>query len=85
MSTVVVKVDGEWGSWQEWGSCTSTCNGGSKYRKRVCDNPQPAHGGQFCQGNVRDQMNCNTHPCPPVIGKIAVFHFYCYKQRVSKI
>jgi len=33
-------------------------------RRRECNQPSPAHGGQHCQGEARDKIKCNSQPCP---------------------
>ncbi|XP_071082134.1 coadhesin-like isoform X3 [Haliotis cracherodii] len=64
-------IDGGWSdysAWTDYSTCTTTCGGGSQFktRDRTCTNPAPAHGGQECDGDVRDrsERDCNTHPCP---------------------
>ena len=32
-------VDGGWGSWSGWGSCTKPCGVGIRSTERQCDNP----------------------------------------------
>ena len=59
-------VDGSWGAWAAWGSCTKTCGGGRKSRTRICDNPKPANGGKECPGGSADFDDCNTAACPTV-------------------
>ena len=59
-------MKGSWGEWGEWNDCTVTCGGGSQERTRVCDNPQPSHGGDHC--NVDGSLGihtklCNKSPC----------------------
>lgn len=54
-------VDGGWSSWSEWEPCMQDGTSHSDYgdkpdmcmcRKRTCDNPKPANGGQSCQGKL---------------------------------
>ncbi|XP_053379314.1 cell surface hyaluronidase-like [Mercenaria mercenaria] len=59
-----IPVNGGWGKWTNWGSCTLTCGGGQQGRTRACDAPRPAHGGLTCQGNTREQRPCNQLHCP---------------------
>ena len=57
------------GSWKSWGSCqynSGSCGAGTRYRKRSCDNPAPAHGGNACAGGDTDNTGCNT--CCPTNG-----------------
>uniref|UniRef100_A0A7M5UL69 Uncharacterized protein n=2 Tax=Clytia hemisphaerica TaxID=252671 RepID=A0A7M5UL69_9CNID len=57
-------VDGQWGSWTSWNTCTESCAGGTHSRSRSCDSPSPDHGGSQCSGSASDSQSCNTHPCP---------------------
>ncbi|XP_069076947.1 adhesion G protein-coupled receptor B1 isoform X4 [Pleurodeles waltl] len=55
-------VDGKWLSWGAWGSCTTTCGGGTQKRDRVCDGPY--FGGEACQGPMEEYKECNDKKCP---------------------
>ncbi|CAL1547996.1 unnamed protein product [Lymnaea stagnalis] len=57
-------VDGNWGPWYPWGSCTTTCNAGIRSRQRKCNYPPPAYGGMTCEGEGLAEQECNTRPCP---------------------
>ena len=57
-------VDGVWGNWGAFTTCTQLCGGGTKTRSRQCDNPAPAFGGATCAGSANDQQACNTNKCP---------------------
>lgn len=57
-------VDGSWGAWSSWGTCTVTCGGGSYSRSRQCDDPAPANGGLQCPGDQSEFGNCNNQSCP---------------------
>jgi hypothetical protein len=41
----LIVVNGNWGSWSSFGSCSVTCGNGVYSRARQCDNPAPANGG----------------------------------------
>ncbi|KAJ8368226.1 hypothetical protein SKAU_G00082540 [Synaphobranchus kaupii] len=58
------RVDGRWGSWGLFGSCSRTCGGGVQLAKRACNNPVPANGGKYCQGVRVKSRSCNLEPCP---------------------
>lgn len=53
-------VNGGWSSWSSYGSCSKTCNYGSKTRTRTCTNPSPKHNGANCPGLSRQTVNCNV-------------------------
>uniref|UniRef100_A0AAY4BUK0 Thrombospondin-1 n=1 Tax=Denticeps clupeoides TaxID=299321 RepID=A0AAY4BUK0_9TELE len=57
-------VNGGWGPWSPWDSCTLTCGGGVQTRKRLCNNPPPRHGGKECQGEAKATQLCNKQACP---------------------
>ncbi|XP_054845182.1 A disintegrin and metalloproteinase with thrombospondin motifs 20 [Eublepharis macularius] len=57
-------VDGEWGSWGPYSSCTRTCGGGIKSTTRLCNRPEPKHGGKYCIGRRMKFRSCNTDSCP---------------------
>ncbi|XP_078352920.1 A disintegrin and metalloproteinase with thrombospondin motifs 1-like isoform X2 [Oculina patagonica] len=57
-------IDGGWGPWGTYGSCSRTCGGGVKYRSRQCNNPAPQYFGKPCQGSARGHFRmCNTQEC----------------------
>uniref|UniRef100_A0A8D2ISN2 ADAM metallopeptidase with thrombospondin type 1 motif 20 n=1 Tax=Varanus komodoensis TaxID=61221 RepID=A0A8D2ISN2_VARKO len=62
--TEKLPVDGEWGSWGPYSSCTRTCGGGIKSSVRLCDQPEPKHGGRYCVGRRMKFRSCNTETCP---------------------
>ena len=41
-----------------------TCGEGNQTRKRFCDNPTPAYGGNNCTGASEEDELCNESPCP---------------------
>jgi len=58
-------VDGQWGTFGSWSSCSVTCGGGGvRTRERSCDSPSPSGGGADCIGNSTNQEDCNTDNCP---------------------
>jgi len=70
-------VDGMWGEWGNWTTCSETCGGGNQTRIRLCDDPAAAHGGATCTANasytesvngsgIQQQeamQSCNEQPC----------------------
>ena len=69
-------VHGNWSSWSSWPNCNKPCNGGSKSRKRLCDNPRPANGGRDCEGPATESQSCNPNPCPGLLSSI----LRCYRN-----
>ncbi|MEQ2279782.1 A disintegrin and metalloproteinase with thrombospondin motifs 2 [Ameca splendens] len=59
----IMKQDGNWGSWSEFGQCSRTCGRGVQFRTRNCDNPSPANGGLSCRGPTYQFQMCNTNEC----------------------
>lgn len=57
-------VDGNWGSWQQWGECSASCGGGERTRTRLCNNPSPSNGGRPCPGDSSQLSRCNAQACP---------------------
>ena len=62
-SNFSVPVNGNWGAWRPWSTCTKTCGGGVKRRTRTCSNPAPKNGGRACTGSSAESQACNTSPC----------------------
>lgn len=61
---VYFQVDGRWGKWGLFGSCSRTCGGGVQLSKRECNNPVPSNGGKYCQGVRVKYRSCNLNRCP---------------------
>ncbi|XP_045143176.1 A disintegrin and metalloproteinase with thrombospondin motifs 20 [Echinops telfairi] len=57
-------VDGEWGPWGPYSSCSRTCGGGIKSTTRLCNHPEPRNGGKYCVGRRMKFRSCNTDSCP---------------------
>ncbi|KAL4226070.1 hypothetical protein ACF0H5_014058 [Mactra antiquata] len=57
-------INGEWGEWLEWSSrCSATCGQGVTKRYRLCSNPIPMHGGEYCAGNLFEEKHCSEALC----------------------
>nr|DBA18217.1 TPA: hypothetical protein GDO54_016492 [Pyxicephalus adspersus] len=63
-SSFIVQVHGGFSEWLPWQSCSVTCGQGVQKRKRLCDNPAPANGGLYCQGEESETRSCQNKPCP---------------------
>ena len=55
-------VDCNWNIWGSWGSCTKTCDSGSRTRTRSKNGP--FYGGIDCSGSLSESSSCNTNSCP---------------------
>ena len=62
--TSLEPVDGGWGPWSSFSSCSRPCGGGIAKAIRYCDSPEPKNGGQYCLGDRIKYASCNTHECP---------------------
>ena len=58
-------VDGQWGPFGNWSTCSQTCGGGTRIRERKCNDPPPSNGGLYCVGSAIQQHSCNTDACLP--------------------
>uniref|UniRef100_A0A0N5A9R6 Adhesion G protein-coupled receptor F3 n=1 Tax=Syphacia muris TaxID=451379 RepID=A0A0N5A9R6_9BILA len=52
-------VNGEWSSWGNWSSCSTTCGQGVRRRFRYCNKPLPKGSGSFCSSNFFETQNCS--------------------------
>ncbi|XP_078346606.1 uncharacterized protein LOC144631897 [Oculina patagonica] len=70
-------VDGGYGKWGAWSTCTQTCGGGTQKRTRKCNKPKPKAGGKKCNvlGPDQETQECNTQSCAPAWKPIG-----CYKM-----
>ena len=70
-----ITVNGAWSDWSSWSSCYwKPCGeGGTKHRKRHCNNPKPDYGGKSCVGEKKEKgVPCNKHPCPRKITPVYI-------------
>uniref|UniRef100_A0A8C1Z6Z7 ADAM metallopeptidase with thrombospondin type 1 motif, 9 n=1 Tax=Cyprinus carpio TaxID=7962 RepID=A0A8C1Z6Z7_CYPCA len=58
-----VPVEGAWGVWSPFGTCSRTCGGGIKIAVRDCNRPVPRNGGKYCVGRRMKFRSCNSEPC----------------------
>uniref|UniRef100_A0A8C6PK97 Thrombospondin-1 n=1 Tax=Nothobranchius furzeri TaxID=105023 RepID=A0A8C6PK97_NOTFU len=57
-------VNGGWGPWSPWDTCSVTCGGGIQTRKHHCNDPAPKYGGKDCVGDAAMVRVCNKQDCP---------------------
>uniref|UniRef100_A0A7M5WIZ1 Hemicentin-1 n=1 Tax=Clytia hemisphaerica TaxID=252671 RepID=A0A7M5WIZ1_9CNID len=57
-------VNGGFSEWSSYGVCSKTCGGGTQERKRECNTPKPAHGGENCKGETQQSRTCKLKECP---------------------
>ena len=55
-------VDGGWSDWTTE-NCSEPCGGGILNATRVCNNPAPSCGGNYCNGTDFEELTCNAEPC----------------------
>merc|ERR1711997_61882 len=59
-------VNGGWGAWGGWATCSKSCGGGRTTRTRACNNPTPQNGGNNCtaDGSSNSESKaCNANDC----------------------
>lgn len=56
-------IDGNWGQWSEWGTCSALCGKGSYSRSRTCSDPAPKYGGRECLGSSTETQECMIQKC----------------------
>ena len=69
------KVNGNWGAWTSFGTCSKTCASGTQTRTRLCNNPAPANGGAACVGSASESKTCNTQVCTSQTGSFLCLQF----------
>lgn len=58
-----ISVYGQWGMWSTWSVCDVTCGTGLQHRRRNCDNPKPAHEGDYCPKDNVEYKTCANRAC----------------------
>ena len=67
---LLIQIDGDWGPWTSWSSCSISCGkGGVRKRTRQCDNPVPKGTGENCVGAHEQLKSCLVAEICPHSGK----------------
>ena len=77
----MVGVDGMWEAWDDWSTCSKTCDGGKSERSRTCTNPEPKPPGKYCDGTEMEAVDCQQQTCPSIgkpIFESEKMHLYCH-------
>ncbi|XP_022240084.1 A disintegrin and metalloproteinase with thrombospondin motifs 6-like, partial [Limulus polyphemus] len=72
--TKIEPVDGSWGQWSDWKDCSRSCGGGVEFSERLCNDPRPMNGGDYCIGHRKRFRICNNQHvgCDGILGSIAI-------------
>ncbi|XP_059141737.1 uncharacterized protein LOC131929503 isoform X2 [Physella acuta] len=58
-------INGGFGPWSDWSTCSKTCGSGVTTRYRNCDSPKPQYGGKNCSvTGFTESAQCNNNTCP---------------------
>lgn len=61
LDTTIEPINGVWGEWTDYGTCSRSCGTGIEYRTRECIPPKL--GGLWCGGESEEGRLCNTDKC----------------------
>ncbi|XP_069128273.1 SCO-spondin-like isoform X2 [Argopecten irradians] len=59
---IMCPVDGYWLTWSDWSICSVTCENGTQFRTRVCN--EPLYNGKPCEGPKQENRDCYPRECP---------------------
>ncbi|OWF34851.1 Hemicentin-1 [Mizuhopecten yessoensis] len=59
---IMCPVDGYWLTWSDWSKCSVTCENGTQFRTRVCN--EPLYNGIPCEGPKQENRDCYPRECP---------------------
>lgn len=80
-----VSINGNWGQWSVFTSCSKSCGRGLQSRNRICNNPSASNGGLECMlttssnraRSENQERYCNAHRCPsPIHGEWGQWSHY---------
>ena len=72
---ILFSVHGGWSPWSSWEQCSTSCDGGVKQRSRACDNPSPGQYGNECDGDMTEEIQCNTDSCNGIVDSfVCLYH-----------
>ena len=57
---LIIKI-ASWKKWSNWSVCSTTCGVGTHERARTCENDLTGEIG--CDGNPKDERNCEQQDC----------------------
>ncbi|XP_064608634.1 uncharacterized protein LOC135472859 isoform X2 [Liolophura sinensis] len=75
-------ADGHWSAWSPWGQCSVSCGNGKKSRFRMCDNPPPMNGGDFCVGDPVEWTPCSS-VCPELLSELTPLYSVKLDERCA--
>ncbi len=73
--TIIFTVNGNWGAWSAWATCSQSCASGTQSRIRQCNNPAPSNAGAACVGSDTESQDCNAQACPATPGNLEKLTF----------
>jgi len=73
-------VHGGYGSWSDWGQCSSTCGVGLQRRDRHCDSPWPSQNGNPCFDENINYQICVGTGCKGMVSYRAVLNSFFFQK-----
>ena len=61
----MLEIPGTWAGWEEWSSCSKSCNEGTRTRTRECVPLYPELGSGSCSGSDITAESCYLQECLP--------------------
>lgn len=59
----LVPINGGWGKWTSWTTCTKSCDMGIQHRYRFCNRPAAKYDGDNCGEDGVEIQACNPQKC----------------------